>query len=76
MPCLFTVHVKDAAVLYAQVIGAFVKLGYWLPLMVDGMAAPQASVFSRVNVLVVLSAMLHAAGTPPLVFACPFADVT
>ncbi|KAA6419548.1 MAG: hypothetical protein FRX49_10473 [Trebouxia sp. A1-2] len=46
----------------AQVLGAFVKLGHWLPLMVDSVAAPQASLPTRVNALVVLSAMLHAAG--------------
>ena len=47
-----------------QVLGAFVKLGHWLPLMVDSVAAPQASLPTRVNALVVLSAMLHAAGMP------------
>lgn len=47
-----------------QVLGAFVKLGHWLPLMVDSVAAPQASLPNRVNALVVLSAMLHAAGMP------------
>jgi len=49
-----------------QVLGAFVKLGHWLPLMVDSMAAPQATLPTRVNALVVLSAMLHAAGMPLL----------
>ncbi len=47
-----------------QVLGAFVKLGHWLPLMVDSVAAPQASLPTHVNALVVLSAMLHAAGMP------------
>lgn len=51
-----------------QVLGAFVKLGHWLPLMVDSVAAPQASLPTRVNALVVLSAMLHAAGMP--LFLC------
>ena len=47
-----------------QVLGAFVKLGHWLPLMVDSVTAPQASLPTRINALVVLSAMLHAAGMP------------
>ena len=47
-----------------QVVGAFVRLGHWLPLMVDTVAAPQAALPTRVNALVVLSAMLHAAGMP------------
>jgi hypothetical protein len=55
-----------------QVLGAFVKLGHWLPLMVDSVAAPQASLPTRVNALVVLSAMLHAAGIPlPLCWPGP-----
>ena len=47
-----------------QVVGAFVRLSHWLPLMVDTVAAPQAALPTRVNALVVLSAMLHAAGMP------------
>lgn len=39
-------------------------MGHWLPLMVDTVAAPQASLTTRVNALVVLSAMLYAAGKP------------
>ena len=55
-----------------QVLGAFVKLGHWLPLMLDSVAAPQASLPTRVNALVVLSAMLHAAGIPlPLCWLGP-----
>lgn len=46
-----------------QVIGAFVKLSHWLPLMVDAVAAPQASLTTRINSLVVLSSMLYASGT-------------
>ena len=49
--------------LLMQVVGAFVNLGHWLPLMVDSVAAPQASFTTRVNTLVVLAAMLYAAGT-------------
>ena len=45
-----------------QVVGAFVKLSHWLPLMLDAVAAPQASLTTRVNALVVLSAMLYASG--------------
>ena len=45
-----------------QVIGAFVQLSHWLPLMLDAVAAPQASLTTRVNALVVLAAMLFASG--------------
>ena len=52
-----------ATLLLMQVIGAFVNLGHWLPLVVDSVAAPQASFTTRVNTLVILAAMLYAAGT-------------
>ena len=45
-----------------QVIGAFVQLDHWLPLMLDAVTAPQASLTTRVNALVVLAAMLYASG--------------
>lgn len=45
-----------------QIVGAFVKLSHWLPLMLDAVAAPHASLTTRVNALVVLSAMLYASG--------------
>ena len=57
-----------------QVIGAFTPIGHWLPLMVDSVAAPQASLTTRVNALVVLSSMLYAAGM--LLSCTPLAYLT
>ena len=45
-----------------QVVGAFVKLSHWLPLVLDAVSAPQAALTTRINSLVVLSAMLYASG--------------
>ena len=53
-----------------QVIGAFTRLDHWLPLLVDSVAAPQASLVTRVNALVLLAAMLFAAGTMPVTLLC------
>lgn len=49
-------------VIMLQVVGAFVKLSHWLPLLLDAVSATQAALTTRINSLVVLSAMLHASG--------------
>ena len=48
----------------AQALGAFVPVSLWLPLSVEAVTAEKAGPAQRANALVVLSSMLHAAGTP------------
>ena len=56
------VGVATAVVGAAHLIGAHCRVGSWLPLALEAVAAPKIEDASRANASVILSALLYGAG--------------